>query len=97
MLVHHYVLETLHRAVDLWRANDLRQHAHAKVNDLLAHIPYDLYDRLPWVSELFRIILLSTETERYYQTQRTTPSVVPRQEPATDAICVRTPNSRTSC
>ena len=85
MMVHYYVLETLHRAVDLWRDNHMRQYAHVKVNDLLAHIPYDLYERLPWVSELCRYILHSTETEGYDRSQRTTPSSVPRLEPAADA------------
>ena len=86
MMVHVYILDTLHRAVDLWRTSNLRSYAQVKVNDLLAHIPYDLFDRLPWVSELCRQILLSAEEEGDDLPQRHSQSSAPSPEPAADAV-----------
>ena len=82
MMVHAYILDSLHRAVDLWRDENNRKYAHVKVNELLAKIPYDLFDRLPWISELCRDILLTTEDEGHDLSQRSAPSGEPSPEQA---------------
>ena len=84
MMVQSYVLDAVHRAVALWLDPGKRSFAQAKVKELMAHIPYDLFERMPWVSGLFEAIVNSTEDD-VVPLRVTTQSSGPSPVPATDA------------
>ena len=75
--------------MQLTRDPNKLQFAHVKVRELMAKIPAELYNRIRWVSTIFRDIITFADEEGFGLTDRPPPSREPdlagSPEPAPDA------------